>query len=94
MGNFKKMVRERMAKTGESWQTAQRHVRNRVKPKDHKDKLVEEALEWLSNEPTEVLREILKMGKAGQGFKRGKYAEASAELLPHIERMIEEREHG
>jgi hypothetical protein len=30
--NFKKLVRERMAKTGESWQTAERHVRVRKAP--------------------------------------------------------------
>lgn len=29
---FKNMVRERMQKTGESWQTAARHVRARTAP--------------------------------------------------------------
>jgi hypothetical protein len=31
MNNFKKMVRARMAKTGESYQVAQRHVRTKAK---------------------------------------------------------------
>jgi hypothetical protein len=30
MSNFKRMVRERMAKTGESWSTASRHVRKKA----------------------------------------------------------------
>src|SRR5689334_16887329 len=30
MSNFKKLVEQRMAKTGESWSTASRHVRNAV----------------------------------------------------------------
>jgi hypothetical protein len=30
MSNFKNMVRERMAKTGESWSTASRHVRKKA----------------------------------------------------------------
>lgn len=32
MGNFKKTVRERMAVTGESWQTTQRHVKAEHEP--------------------------------------------------------------
>jgi hypothetical protein len=33
MGNFKKMIEARMAKTGESWQTARRAIRDQVAPK-------------------------------------------------------------
>ena len=44
VSNFKRMVRERMSKTGESWQTAQRYVRAQADKKRQRPRSLAEQM--------------------------------------------------